>query len=229
MIDDASPPEPATPTIALAERLRADFDGSFAEPLREASAGARDFVLVAAGGAPWALALKGLGGIEHGRVLVPLPSSRAALLGVAGVRNAAVPVFDLAALLGAGKRDKAAADKASLLTLFAVLETSPGQAVGVAFERLLQFARVAPEAIFAPASLASAQAASSFAARPTLHHEDEVYAIVEAEELLREILADDAARDAPAKAAREGSTESAAEDRARDERLNHRAENLPSE
>jgi chemotaxis signal transduction protein len=176
--------ESADAAVALssAERMRAEFDRSFAEPLKRAAAGARDFVLIAAGGTQWALALEGLCGIEHGRALVPVPSSRASLLGIAGVSSTAVPVFDLAALAN-GVRSQAAAG-VGRTPVFAMVEAGdgedgPGHRVGVAFERLLQFARVSPEALLRPAH---------GVARPTLQFEDELYTIVEAEELLRQIL-----------------------------------------
>ena len=165
---------PADATTGSAERMRAEFDRSFAEPVRPA-AEARDFVLVAAGGTQWALGLEGLEGIEHGRTLVPVPSSHPALLGLAGVRTVAVPVFDLAVLAGAG--GTVGAGKAPV---FALLEAAAGQRVGVAFERLLLFARVGVDAMLEPASLN--------AARPMLLHEEELYTMVAAKDLLRAIL-----------------------------------------
>ena len=189
---------PAAEAKDWARRLRAEFDQTFTEPLQPAAAGGRDFVLVAAGGTQWALALNGLGGIEHGHALVPVPSTRGALLGLAGVRNQAVPVFDLPALLGGGSQG--AGKARPLAPAFALLDTGQGELAGGAFERLLQFARVAEEAIYvttslAPPILAPPSLVPARSGRPdrggraSLHYEHEVYAVVEVEELLSRILA----------------------------------------
>ena len=183
---------PATgnaPDLALhsVERLRAEFDRSFTEPTREAARTARDFVLVLAGGRQWALALSGLHGIEHDRPLVPMPSSHAALLGMAGVGSMAIPVFDLAALSQSSQSasQQASQPAAGRRSIFALLEldAEPGstaQRVGVAFERLLQFARVPAESILQPAG--------SSVALPTLEHEQELYTLLEPADLLRAML-----------------------------------------
>ena len=175
-----------------AERLRLEFDRTFSEPIRETASDARDFVLVLAGGMHWALALDGLHGIEHDRPLIPMPSSRAALLGMAGVGSMAVPVFDLAALAHARHpashpavqpSSQPAAGRRSIFALLE-LEAEQGgtaQRVGVAFERLLQFARVSAESVLQPAGASTA--------RPTLEHEQELFTILEPEELLSQIRA----------------------------------------
>ena len=183
-------PDPRT--LTSAERMRAEFDRSFAEPARQNAADARDFVLIAAGGTHWALALEGLSGIEHGRPIVPVPSSRDALLGIIGVSSTAIPVFDFATLANAalanagvanaGRRSPSAGARKPVIALLELIAGShdAGQRVGVAFERLLQFARVPAAAILQ----------STQNTRPTLQFEDELYTIVAAEQLLRHILAE---------------------------------------
>ena len=177
------------PTLHSAERLRAEFDRSFTEPARDANRTARDFVLVLASGMQWALALSGLHGIEHDRPLVPMPSSHAALLGMAGVGSMVIPVFDLAALAQPGHIPSQ--PKAARRSIFALLqlEAEPGgtaQRVGVAFERLLQFARVAAESILRASG--SGSGVRSGSARPTLEHEHELYILLEPEDLLSAML-----------------------------------------
>ncbi len=176
--------------IRSAERLREEFDRAFAEPAREAAVGSRDFVLVATGDEQWALPLDGIRGIEHDLQVVRLPSSRASLLGVAGVRSAAVPVFSLAALVGASGQSgpsgvPAGSGAWSGRPAFALLESGvPGERaerVGVAFERLVQFARVPAENMF--------EGVRDAAFGCSLRHEDELYTVVETRELLRRILA----------------------------------------
>ena len=184
-----------------AEGLRAEFDRAFAEPARVAATGSRDFVLVATAPGQWALPLDGICGIEQGLPVVRLPSSRASLLGIAGVRGVAVPVFSLAAL--AGVQEKAGGWQER--PMFALLETGvpgsgTGQRVSVAFERLVQFARVQEEDVF------GGEAGAAFG-RSLRHagesHADELYTIVESGELLRRILGT-AAAGATGGAARDG-------------------------
>ena len=177
--------------IRSAERLREEFDHAFAEPARPAGEDSRDYVLVATGAEQWALPLEGLCGIEHDLEVVRLPSSRASLLGIAGVRSVAVPVFSLAALVGLpAVPGQAGAGRER--PMFALLESGvqmgeTGQRVGVAFERLVQFARVAAENVFEGAGTGC-----------SLRHEDELYAVVEGRELLRRVFnAGEAAASAP--------------------------------
>jgi chemotaxis signal transduction protein len=81
-------------------RLRADFDRSFAEPLRRHDEEHDELLAIRAGGRPYALRLSQTSGLHPDRPVTPLPGRLAALLGVAGFSGAIVPVYDLAALLG---------------------------------------------------------------------------------------------------------------------------------
>jgi chemotaxis signal transduction protein len=80
--------------------LRADFDRSFAEPVRQHDDGHAELLAIRAGGRPYVLRLSQTSGLHPDRPVTPLPGPIAALLGVAGFGGAVVPVYDLAALLG---------------------------------------------------------------------------------------------------------------------------------
>ncbi len=180
-------PQVSSPNqMRSAERLRTEFDRAFAEPARAAAKDVRDYVLIATGSEQWALPLDGICGIEHDRALVRVPSRRAALLGLAGVRSAVVPVFDLAMLLatGGGIRQGGAIRQGASrkAPVFALLDAGSTQRVGLAFERLLQFARVGGDALRTNTG--------SGDARRMLQHEQELYEIVEGRALLHTILAD---------------------------------------
>jgi len=83
-----------------AGELRADFDSSFAEPVRREDVERVGMLAVRAGGHPYALRLSQARGLYRDRPVTPLPGPLAALLGVAGFGGTIVPVFDLATLLG---------------------------------------------------------------------------------------------------------------------------------
>jgi purine-binding chemotaxis protein CheW len=88
---------------AVAERLsglRADFDGSFAEPARRHDTEHTELLAVRAGDRPYALRLSQTSGLFPDRPVTALPGPVGALLGVAGFGGAIVPVYDLGALLG---------------------------------------------------------------------------------------------------------------------------------
>jgi chemotaxis signal transduction protein len=82
------------------ERLRDDFDRSFAEPARSHDAEHVELLAIRAGDRPYALGLSQTSGLHPDRPVTPLPGPQPALLGLAGFAGTAVPVYDLAALLG---------------------------------------------------------------------------------------------------------------------------------
>ena len=87
----------------VAERLaglRADFDRSFAEPVREHDEEHTELLAIRAGGRAYALRLSQTSGLFPDRPVTPLPAPAHALLGVAGFSGAVIPVYDLSALLG---------------------------------------------------------------------------------------------------------------------------------
>ncbi|WP_229072636.1 chemotaxis protein CheW [Actinoplanes sp. DH11] len=81
-------------------RLRTDFDRSFAEPARTVGADSVELLAIGVGGRPYALRLSQASGVHPDRAVTALPTPVPALLGVAGFAGAVVPVYDLAALLG---------------------------------------------------------------------------------------------------------------------------------
>ena len=81
-------------------RLRGDFDRSFAEPARVGGGDSVELLAIGVGGRPYALRLSHACGVHPDRPVTPLPSTVAALLGIAGFAGTVVPVYDLAALMG---------------------------------------------------------------------------------------------------------------------------------
>lgn len=86
-----------------AAELRRAFDRSFGtEPT---ASGARDFediLAVRVADEPRALRVRDIDGVHASKTIVPLPSARTELLGVAGIRGNLMLVYDLAKLLGYG-------------------------------------------------------------------------------------------------------------------------------
>jgi purine-binding chemotaxis protein CheW len=82
------------------ERLRRDFDLSFAEPVRSHDEEPVELLAIRAGERPYALRLAQTAGLHPDRPVTPLPGPLPALLGLAGFAGTVVPVYDLAALLG---------------------------------------------------------------------------------------------------------------------------------
>jgi chemotaxis signal transduction protein len=82
------------------DRLRGEFDRSFAEPARRHDVEHVELLAIHAGDRPYALRLSQTSGLHPDRPVTPLPGPQPALLGLAGFAGTAVPVYDLAALLG---------------------------------------------------------------------------------------------------------------------------------
>jgi purine-binding chemotaxis protein CheW len=85
---------------ATAEELRRVFDAAFAAP---PPAARRDLVALLGlrvGGERVAVRVLETAGLVQARKIVPVPSRRAELLGVSGLRGAVVPIFALSRLLG---------------------------------------------------------------------------------------------------------------------------------
>jgi chemotaxis signal transduction protein len=119
------------------ERLRREFDRSFAEPVRRHDEEHVELLEIEAGGRPYALRLAQAAGLHPDRPVTPLPGPLPALLGLAGFAGTVIPVYDLAALLGhpIGERPR-------WLVLAAGLPS-----LGLAFHELDGHVRVAAEAI----------------------------------------------------------------------------------
>lgn len=80
--------------------LRRAFDRSFAEPPPPATGEVEDLVRVRCSGQAYAVRLGEISAVVSGRKIVPLPGSFPEVLGLAGIRNLAVPVYGLGHLLG---------------------------------------------------------------------------------------------------------------------------------
>jgi chemotaxis signal transduction protein len=113
--------------------LRSAFDRAFGEPPAVATTITEDLLGIRIAGDPYALVVSELSGVVSGRKVVALPSRRAELLGVAGIRGGVVPVYALAGLLGYD----AAPSAAAWLALCG--STDP---VALAFDQLEGFLRV---------------------------------------------------------------------------------------
>ena len=83
-----------------AAALRRAFDESFAAAPPPAAPPTEDFLSVRVAGDPYALRLSDVARVSAAPKIVAVPSRRLAVLGVAAVRGALVPMYSLAALLG---------------------------------------------------------------------------------------------------------------------------------
>jgi chemotaxis signal transduction protein len=80
--------------------LRRDFDQAFSRSPSVSVDGHADFLAVRVAGDPYAFRVREIRGLVPSRKIVPLPSRRPELLGLAGHRGALVMVYGLGALLG---------------------------------------------------------------------------------------------------------------------------------
>ncbi|GLY00275.1 MULTISPECIES: chemotaxis protein CheW [Actinoplanes] len=87
-------------------QVRADFNRSFAEPLRVLDGGIVELLAIGVGDRPYVIRLAQTAGVHPDRKITPLPSTVRGLLGVAGFAGSIVPVYDLAALLGHPKPER---------------------------------------------------------------------------------------------------------------------------
>jgi len=87
-------------TADRAAEMRHAFDQSFAAAPATGTDVLQDFVAIQLGGHPHAVRIAELAGLFADRRVTRVPGRRSELLGIASVRGALVPVFDLAASLG---------------------------------------------------------------------------------------------------------------------------------
>lgn len=83
-----------------ARALAQAFDRSFAAVRAANPPLLRDFLAVRVGGDPYAIALADIAELVRRGRLTPLPNTPAECLGVAGLRGAVTPAYDLCVLLG---------------------------------------------------------------------------------------------------------------------------------
>jgi chemotaxis signal transduction protein len=123
----------------LAE-LQRDFDRTFAAAPATDLGEFEDVLTVRIGGDPYALRASEISGLFAGRRVVPFPTRRVDLLGMAGIRSALVPIYGLSLVLGYGRSDRAT-------PWIAVCDKS--DPVGLAFEDFESFVRVPRAAVHA--------------------------------------------------------------------------------
>jgi chemotaxis signal transduction protein len=116
---------------ARAARLREEFDRSFALPAAGADARTEDFLGIGLAGDPHALRLAEIAHVGPLSEITPLPSARPGFLGLAGLRGAIFPVYDLRVLLG-----YPAADAPRWMAIAA------GQGLALAFDSVEAYLRV---------------------------------------------------------------------------------------
>lgn len=95
------PPEGELELGVRVAEMRHAFDQIFAAPDPPAAEECEDFVAVRIAGQPFAFRVRELAHIESHRKVVAVPSGRAGLLGLAGIRGKLVPVFSPEVVLGA--------------------------------------------------------------------------------------------------------------------------------
>jgi purine-binding chemotaxis protein CheW len=86
------------PRHATLEALRAEFDSAFAAR-RTVPPAETPLLAIRIGAAPYAVRLLEAGGLATAPRIVPVPSRRRELLGVAGLRGEVVPVYSLARIV----------------------------------------------------------------------------------------------------------------------------------
>lgn len=122
---------------ARLERLREEFDSSFAEPLKSLDLQKEQLLCFSAGGARYAMSMADLQSLARCASVTPVPSRAPALLGLAVVRAQVVPVYSLTRLTGLGAQDTQCHWLAILRGTAACalgLETVEGYAAGNAIE-----------------------------------------------------------------------------------------------
>jgi chemotaxis signal transduction protein len=125
-----------TAPLGLEQRLRSfreAFDQAFAAAPITTIAAFEDVLAIRIAGDAYALRVRDMKGLVASRKIVPLPSRKPELLGVAGIRGSLVAVYSLAALLGYGADSRAP-------SWFALAGAS--EPIGLGFEEFEGFLRV---------------------------------------------------------------------------------------
>jgi purine-binding chemotaxis protein CheW len=90
---------------ARVSELRDAFDQDFAAAPRPAEPSHRDFLCIRVGGEPSAIPLGDIASLHADLRVVALPSRAPELLGVAAIRAALVPIYDLGFAFGVSRAD----------------------------------------------------------------------------------------------------------------------------
>jgi purine-binding chemotaxis protein CheW len=120
--------------------FRHAFDHAFAVAPATAVDASLDLLAIRVAGDPYALRVREIVGLVASRRVVPLPSRRPELLGLAGIRGSIVTVYGLAAVLGYGADSK----PTPWLALAGAAES-----IGLAFEEFEGFLRVRAGDVYA--------------------------------------------------------------------------------
>lgn len=86
------------------DRLRQEFDASFAEPIAQTDTRIERLLCFTAGGAKFAIPMAGLQAVAHCSSVTSVPSRVAALLGLTVVRAQILPVYSITHLTGIGEQ-----------------------------------------------------------------------------------------------------------------------------
>jgi chemotaxis signal transduction protein len=86
--------------MSRALEMRTAFDRSFAEAPHTEQVTLQDFLTIRVGSDPYAIRLADITGLFADRRITRLPSADPAFLGIAGLRGAVVPVYELGTFLG---------------------------------------------------------------------------------------------------------------------------------
>jgi chemotaxis signal transduction protein len=119
-----------------AAELRSAFDHGFAQPIHFETMVQHDLLAIRVGAEACAIRLTEIAGLLVDKKITRVPGSDAALLGIAGLRGAIMPVFSLQSLMG-----HPAAAKPRWLVIAA------GAPVALAFDAFEGRMRVSPDAI----------------------------------------------------------------------------------
>ncbi len=116
--------------------MRHAFDCSFAQAQQAGEVAHQDFIAIRVGADPYAIRLAEIAGLYSDRRITRVPSPDPAFLGIAGLRGAVVPVYDLAVYLG-----HPSGDVRRWLLLIG------GVSLGLAFENFEGHLRAPPSAV----------------------------------------------------------------------------------
>jgi chemotaxis signal transduction protein len=122
------------------ESIRRAFDESFAVAAAPETAEAHALLRIVVSGDAYALRLPEISELFVDRTITAVPGPLRELLGIAGLRNGIVPIYDLGSLLGYASRG----DTGRWLVV-----TRNGAELGFAFEELIDYLRVPSQAISA--------------------------------------------------------------------------------
>jgi len=86
--------------------LRRAFDEAFAAPVVDQPEDRATLIAIRVAGQPFALRATEISAVAKRRRIVPVPSRVPELLGLAGIRGAPVPVYDLATILGLSRANE---------------------------------------------------------------------------------------------------------------------------